>query len=301
MTLSLRTRFWRAIMRKGFKDKRLTIAENRLRSTKTARFMTMVPKGVGIEKLNIDGIPSEWISPSGVKSEKVILHLHGGGYVTGGINSHQMMCVLMAQTLKMSVLLPEYRLAPEHPFPAALDDALKVYRWLLAKGHQPADILLSGDSAGGGLSLALVLSLRDAGEPLPAALLCMSPWTDLALKGGSYISNARAEAVLQEDALREWAACYFGQEKPEHPLISPLYADFHGFPPLLIQVGSQEILLDDARNLAQKARADGVDVTLKIWEGMWHDWQALGSLIPESRQAFEEFGMFLHEKGRAWR
>jgi epsilon-lactone hydrolase len=301
MTLSLRTRFWRAIMRKVFKDKRLTIAENRLQSTKTARFMNMVPKGVGIEKLDIDGILSEWIYPSGVKNEKVILHLHGGGYVTGGINSHQMMCVLMAQTLKMSVLLPEYRLAPEHPFPAALDDALKVYRWLLAQGRHSEDILLSGDSAGGGLSLALVLSLRDAGEPLPAALLCMSPWTDLAFKGRSYISNARAEAVLQKDTLREWAACYFGKEKPEHPLISPLYADFHGFPPLLIQVGSQEILLDDARNLAEKTRSDGVDVTLKIWEGMWHDWQALGSLIPESRQAFEEFDQFVHEKGRAWR
>jgi epsilon-lactone hydrolase len=295
MSLSLRARFWRAIMRKVFKEKRLTIAENRLQSAKTDRFMTMVPKGVGIEKLNIDGIPSEWIYPSGVKSEKVILHLHGGGYVTGGINSHQMMCTLMAQTLKMNLLLPEYRLAPEHPFPAALDDALKVYRWLLANGHLSEDILLSGDSAGGGLSLALVLSLRDAGEPLPAALVCMSPWTDLALKRRSYITNAKVEAVLQEDTLQEWAACYMGKEAPDHPLISPLYADFHAFPPLLIQVGSQEILLDDARMLAEKARADGVDVTLKVWEGMWHDWVVLGALIPESRQAFEQFSQFVRE------
>jgi epsilon-lactone hydrolase len=293
MSLSLQTRFWRAMMRKAFKEKRLTIAENRLQSTKTARFMTMVPKGVGIEKLNIDGIPSEWIYPSGVKSEKVVLHLHGGGYVTGGINSHQMMCVLMAQTLKMSVLLPEYRLAPEHPFPAALEDSLAVYRWLLAKGHQPGDILLSGDSAGGGLGLAVVLSLRDAGEPLPSALVCMSPWTDLAFTGRSYISNAKAEAVLQENVLREWAACYIGKEKPDHPLVSPIYADFHGFPPLLIQVGSDEILLDDARMLAEKAKADGVDVTLKIWEGMWHAWQVLGDLIPESRQAFDQFSQFV--------
>jgi monoterpene epsilon-lactone hydrolase len=301
MALSLRTRFWRAIMRKAFKGQRLTIAENRLRSAKTAWFMNLVPKGVEIEKLHIDGIFSEWISPSGAKQDKVILHLHGGGYITGGIDSHQMMCVLMAQTLKMKVLLPEYHLAPEHPFPAALEDALKVYRWLLAKGHRPANIILAGDSAGGGLALAMVLRLRDAGEQLPALVVCMSPWTDLTFQGQSYRLNARVEAVLQEAVLRDWAAGYIGKENPANPLVSPVYADFHGFPPLLIQVGSQEILLDDACMLAEKARADGVDVTLKIWEGMWHDWQVLGTLIPESRQAFEDVGMFLQGKGRAQR
>jgi epsilon-lactone hydrolase len=299
MSLSLRTRFFRAFMRIIFKGKRLMIAENRLQSARNARLMNYVPKDVQVHPCEIDGIPAEWINPTGAQDNKVVLHLHGGGYVTGGINSHQMMCVLMAQTLKMNILLPEYRLAPEHPFPAALDDSLKVYRWLLAQGHRPDDILLSGDSAGGGLSLALVLSLRDAGEPLPAALLCMSPWTDLAFTGRSYISNAKSEAVLQEDALREWAACYVGKEKTDLPLISPLYADFHGFPPLFIQVGSREILLDDARMLAEKARADGVDVTLNIWEGMWHDWQALGALIPESRQAFEQFGKFILEHTRS--
>lgn len=296
MSLSLRTRFWRAIMRKVFKDKRMTIAEHRLLMQKNARFMNRVQKGVELHKVEIDGIPAEWINPSAVQQNKVVLHLHGGGYVTGGIDSHQMMCCLMAQTLNMNVLLPEYRLAPEHPFPAALEDALKVYRWLLAKGHQPADIILSGDSAGGGLSLTTVLSLRNAGEPLPAALVCMSPWTDLALKGRSHITNAKAEAVLQGDSLREWAACYVGKEEPDQPLISPLYADFHNFPPLLIQVGSQEILLDDAQMLAEKARADSVDVTLGIWDGMWHDWQVLGDLIPESRQAFEQFGKFVQER-----
>ena len=149
MSLSLRTRFWRMFLRKVFKEQRLTIAEIRARSIKNTRFMNRVPQGVEIEKLEIEGIPAEWISPSGTQQDKIILHLHGGGYVSGGIDSHQMMCVLMAQTLKMKVLLPEYRLAPEQPFPAALDDALKVYRWLEAKGHQPGDIILSGDSAGG--------------------------------------------------------------------------------------------------------------------------------------------------------
>jgi monoterpene epsilon-lactone hydrolase len=301
MALSLRARFWRAIMRKTFKGQRLTIAEDRLRSVKAARFMNLVPKGAEIERLHIDGIFSEWISPSGAQQDRVILHLHGGGYITGGIDSHQMMCVLMAQTLKMKVLLPEYRLAPEHPFPAAMDDALKVYRWLLAKGYKPENIIISGDSAGGGLALAMVLKLMDAGEQLPASVVCMSPWTDLTFQGQSYRLNARVEAVLQEDVLREWAACYIGKENPANPLISPVYADYRGFPPLLIQVGSREILLDDARMLAEKTRGDGVDVTLKIWDGMWHVWQVLGALIPESRRAFEEFGQFEREKGRAQR
>jgi monoterpene epsilon-lactone hydrolase len=278
---------------------RLTIAEHRARSIKNAVFINRIPKGVETKLFEIDGLLAEWISPPGALQDKVILHLHGGGYVTGGISSHQMMCVLMAQTLRMKVLLPEYRLAPEHPFPAALDDALKIYYWLLESGHKPAHILLSGDSAGGGLCLATVLALRDAGKPLPALLVLMSPWTDLTLKGQSYLTNAKAEAVLQEDVLREWAACYIGNEDPMHPLISPIYADFHGFPPLLIQVGSEEILLDDARKLAEKAKAAGVEVSLNIWEGMWHAWQALGDLLPETRQAFEEMGAFVQEKGRA--
>ena len=295
MSLSLRTRFWRTFLRKVVKEQRLTITENRLRSKYSVKFINRVPKSVEIEPFEINGIHTEWISPSSARTDKVILHLHGGGYVTGGIDSHQTMCVLMAQTLKMKVLLPEYRLAPEHPYPAALEDALKSYRWLLAHGYRPEDILLSGDSAGGGLCLATVLSLRETGEPLPAALVCMSPWTDLTLKGKSYIINAKVEAILQTEAVREWAACYFGTNKPDYPLISPIYADFHGLPPLLIQVGSQEILLDDSRLLAEKAKADGVDVTLKIWEGMWHDWQVLGALIPESRKAFEEVRMFVQE------
>ena len=295
MSLSLQTRFWRSTMRLVFKGRRFTIAENRLSSKNNARFMNHTPKGIEIEKFELDGLQAEWISPSIAQQDMIILHLHGGGYVTGGIDSHQMMCVLMAQTLKMKVLLPEYRLAPEHPFPAALEDALKAYHWLLGQGYQESNIVLTGDSAGGGLSLATLLALRAAGAPLPAAVAVMSPWTDLTLQGASYLTNAGSEAVLQKDVLREWAACYIGKENPENPLISPLRASFRGLPPLLIQVGSTEILLDDARILAEKAKADGVDVTLRIWQGMWHDWQVLGALVPESRQAFEQIGRFLQK------
>ncbi len=292
MSISLKARFWRIILRKVFKENRLTIEENRARSARTAK-LTRIPKDVTIADVEVDGIRAKWISPSHEKSGKIILHLHGGGYVTGGMDSHLMMCIPMAQTLKTKILLPEYRLAPEQPFPAAVDDAVKVYRWALTQGYQPQDIILSGDSAGGGLALATVLSLRDAGNLLPAAVICMSPWTDLTFTGQSHITKAKADCVLLTDVLREWAACYAGTETPNNPLISPIYADFHNFPPLLIQVGSDEILLDDSRMLAEKVKADGVNVTLKVWDEMWHVWPALGDLLPESKKSFEEIGEFI--------
>ncbi len=292
MSLSLRARFWRFFLRKVFKEQRLTIEQNRARGTSMAAY-SRIPKDVRVEKIDIEGLPAAWIRPAGAAPGKVILHLHGGGYVTGSIDSHLMMCVPMAQTLKMDLLLPDYRLAPEHPFPAAVEDAQKVYRWLLAQGREPGNIVISGDSAGGGLSVAAVLALREAGERLPAAVVCISPWADLTHQGQSHISKAGAEAVLQADVLKEWALCYTEAANLRNPLVSPVYADFHGFPPLLIQVGSEEILLDDSLMLAEKAREAGVDVTLKVWDGLWHVWPALGSLIPESGQAFEEIGQFI--------
>jgi monoterpene epsilon-lactone hydrolase len=183
-----------------------------------------------------------------------------------------------------------------HPFPAALDDALSIYHWLLAQGTQPGNIIISGDSAGGGLCLATILSLRDDGVPLPAAVVCMSPWTDLTLKSQSHITKAKTEVLLRKEVLREWALCYTADANLTNPLVSSVYADFHGFPPMLIQVGSEEILLDDARMLADKAKADGVDVTLKIWDGMWHVWQVLGALSPESKKAFEEIRQFVQSQ-----
>ena len=292
MSISLRARFWRVILRKVFKEKQLTIEENRVRSASTAK-MTRIPKDVTVVDVDADDIRAKWISPTNENPGKVILHLHGGGYVTGSMDSHLMMCIPMAQTLKTKILLPEYRLAPEHPFPAAVVDAVKVYRWALAQGYQPQDIIISGDSAGGGLALATVLSLRDAGDPLPAAIVSMSPWTDLTFTGQSHLTKAKADCVLLTDVLREWAACYVGTETPNNPLISPIYADFLNFPPILIQVGSDEVLLDDSRMLAEKAKSAGVDVTLKVWDEMWHVWPALGDLIPESKKTFEEIGQFI--------
>ena len=298
MSISFKSRFWRTILRATFKNKKLSIAELRANGVKNSKMLGEVSKNITVEKINMEGIQAEWLIPfsSGTRSEKVILYLHGGGYVTGSIEDHRMMCGLLANATGTKVLIPEYRLAPEHPFPAALDDALKVYQWLLDQGYSSANMIIAGDSAGGGLSIATVLALKEKSGSLPAAVVCLSPWADLALTGQSHTTKAKAEAILNKDVLHEWALCYTDESNLTNPLVSPVYGDFHGFPPLLIQVGSEEILLDDSTLLAKKTKSAGVDVTLKIWDGMWHVWQALGDLIPENKKTFEEIGQFVQRQ-----
>ena len=293
MTISLRARFWRFVMRSAFKNRNLKVEQYHVQSAKSAKWMKPPTKGVDIERVDIAGLSAARIRPDGADGKKTVIHLHGGGYVTGYVDSHLMMCAPMAMVLKRNMLLPEYRLAPANPFPAALEDSLKAYRWLLAQGTDARDIVISGDSAGGGLALATVLSLRDAGDPLPAAVICMSPWADLTNRGASHTTNANVESVLRTDVLNQWARYYTAESNLTNPLVSPVYADFHGLPPLLIQVGSDEVLLDDSLTLAKKAKTDGINVTLRIWDDMWHAWPVLGELIPESRIAFEEISEFL--------
>ena len=298
MSISFKSRFWRTILRATFKNKKLSIAELRANGVKNSKMLGEVSKNITVEKINMEGIQAEWLIPfsSSTRSEKVILYLHGGGYVTGSIEDHRMMCGLLANATGAKVLLPEYRLAPEHPFPAALDDALKVYQWLLDQGYSSANMIIAGDSAGGGLSIATVLALKEKSGSLPAAVVCLSPWTDLALTGQSHTTKAKAEAILNKDVLHEWALCYTDESNLTNPLVSPVHGEFHGFPPLLIQVGSEEILLDDSTLLVEKAKSAGVHVTLKIWDGMWHVWQALGDLIPENKKTFEEIGQFVQRQ-----
>ena len=298
MSISFKSRFWRTILRATFKNKKLSIAELRANGVKNSKMLGEVSKNITVEKINMEGIQAEWLIPfsSSTRSEKVILYFHGGGYVTGSIEDHRIMCGLLANATGTKVLIPEYRLAPEHPFPAALDDALKVYQWLLDQGYSSANMIIAGDSAGGGLSVATVLALKEKSASLPAAVVCLSPWADLALTGQSHTTKAKAEAVLRKDVLHEWALCYTDESNLTNPLVSPVHGDFHGFPPLLIQVGSEEILLDDSNLLAEKAKSAGVDVTLKIWNGMWHVWQALGNLIPENKKTFEEIGQFVNAR-----
>jgi len=269
-----------------------SIEASRKRDIFLTRLTGIYPASVSVEKFAIDGLPAAWISPE-TDSNTVILYFHGGGYVTGSLGTHQMLCADIAQTVNARLLFVEYRLAPEHPFPAALEDARTAYHWLLTQGVGAENIFLAGDSAGGGLSLALTLSLRDAKEPLPAGVICISPWTDLTMSGASHSENARAEVSLHPDSLRLWAISYAGKGDLKNPLISPYFAEYDGFPPTLIQVGEQEVLLDDARVVAEKAGSAGVDVTLSVFEGMWHVWHTLGTMLPEGRQAFEEIRRFI--------
>ena len=282
---------FRLIFRLIFK-RRLTVETSRAREKYLVRWMRNPPAGISVERFEIDGLHAAWISPE-TESKTVILYLHGGGYVSGSLATHQMLCADMARSADARILFVEYRLAPEHPFPAALEDARKAYHWLMKQGVETKTIFVAGDSAGGGLSLALTLSLRDAGEPLPAGVVCISPWTDLSMGSVSHSEKAKAEMTLHPDNLRLWVFCYAGEGDLQNPLISPYFAEYAGFPPTLIQVGSEEVLLDDARAVADKAKAAGVDMTISVYEGMWHVWHTAGRLLPEVREAFEAIGKFM--------
>jgi acetyl esterase/lipase len=209
-----------------------------------------------------------------------------------------MLTALLARRCGCRVVAPNYRLAPEHPFPAALDDALAVYRHLLGSGQEPGKIAVSGDSAGGGLAVALMMALVEAGDPLPAAAVLMSPWVDLTLSSKTCSANAGIDAVLNVPTLGAWAAGYSGVLGLEHPLVSPLFGNFGGLPPMLIQVGGDEVLLDDARRLAARAAEAGVAVELRVWEGLWHCWQVLGTLVPENKASMAQVAAFLESHFR---
>lgn len=250
--------------------------------------------GTSVEPVDIDGIYSEWIMPSNAHAGRTIIYLHGGGYEVGSCTSHRAIVSYVAEACRARTLLPNYRLAPEHPFPAGLEDALNVYRGLLSQGFTPESLIIMGDSAGGGLALATLLSLRDRGDPLPAAAVLLSPWTDLTLTGESVKTRAHAEIVLRFGIIESMARKYCGDHDPRHPLISPFYAELHGLPPMLIHVGDCEMLLNDSTRIAEQAQAAGVEATVKVWPGMWHlfHWAAMHN-ITESKQAIAEIAKFV--------
>lgn len=247
------------------------------------------------EKVSAGGVPAEWVVAENADHDRVILYLHGGGYVIGSINTHRELGSRLSRAAAARVLLIDYRLAPEHPHPAAVDDAVAAYRWLLSQGVNPSRMIIGGDSAGGGLTVATLVAVRDAGLPIPAAGVCLSPWVDLEGSGESMTTKAAADPMVQRDGLLKMAAAYLAGQNARTPLASPLYADLSGLPPLLIQVGTAETLLDDSTRLAERARKSGVQVTLEPWEDMIHVWQAFASLLPEGRQAIERIGEFIQK------
>jgi monoterpene epsilon-lactone hydrolase len=260
----------------------------------TARLFT-IPENLVLRPDTIAGVPAEWIGPSNARSDVLLLYLHGGGYYMGGIASYRHYVARVAQITGLRTVHIEYRLAPEHPFPAAIDDATAVFK-ALAKNTVPADrIVIAGDSAGGGLTLATLLAVRDAGHALPKAAAAIAPWTDLTFSGASIETHRHRDPVLGRMQTRSHAGWYAGDTPRDHPLVSPLFADLTGLPPLLIQIGTEDILFDDAIRLADRAKQQRADLELEIWDGMVHVWHYYAEWIPEGRDAIRRIGEFFSQ------
>ncbi len=247
------------------------------------------------EQVSAGGIDGEWIAAN-AKRDKAILYFHGGGFRLGSVSSHRELIARISAASDCPVLAINYRLAPEHRFPAQLEDAVAAYTWMLSQGMRSENIALVGDSAGANLVLSTMLNLRERRQPLPAAGVLMSPWTDLAATGASYVSRAEADPIHQRPMILALAKIYLGKDRdPRTPLASPLYADLADLPPLLIQVGDRETVLDDSVMFAEKARAAGTKVELQVWDGMIHVFQMFAIELPEARRAIDSIGIFLTE------
>ncbi len=252
------------------------------------------PEGMKAEPTEAGGVPAEWISFADSDTSRALLYLHGGGYALGSIATHRGLAGRLARDLGCRVLILDYRLAPEHPHPAAVEDALAACRFLRDSGVTPEKTAIAGDSAGGGLTIATLLALRDAGEPLPAAAVGLSAWLDLAGTGPSNTGKAEADPIVTMESLFRMAEWYLGgRAASEVPTASPLSADPSGLPPLLLQVGEAEVLLDDSTRFATKAEQAGVAVELQVWPDMVHVWHAFGDEVPESRDAVGGIAAFL--------
>jgi epsilon-lactone hydrolase len=240
------------------------------------------------------GVPAEWVTAPDSDSNRVVLYFHGGGYTIGSIASYRSYTGRLARATQSRLLSVGYRLAPEHPFPAALHDAVSSYHWLLDQGISPSRICVVGDSAGGGLALSMVIAVRDAGAPLPAAIVAIGPSTDLAKEGASMKERAHLDPIVTQESSMAHALRYVGAKgNLKDPLASPLYADLRGLPPLLIMVGTHEALFDDSTRFAAKAEAAGVEVQLDIWEEMIHVWPFFADILPEGRQAIDKIGDYI--------
>lgn len=268
-----------------------TIAELRAEHVSNGAAVPL-PAQANFESVDANGVPAEWIQTPDIATNRWFLFIHGGGYYRGSIAATRSTAARISATCKARVLSIDYRLAPEHPYPAAIDDAYTAYHWLLATGADPAHTLVGGISAGGGLTLALLLRLRDTGAQLPAGAVPMSPWTDLTQSGNSFDSNGANDPIISKAYLDRMAALYLHGTAATTPYASPLHAQLHGLPPLLIQVGSHETLLEDSAEFARKASAAGVDVTYEAWPQMFHGWHGSAHVLDDAQRAIERIGTF---------
>jgi phosphinothricin tripeptide acetyl hydrolase len=273
----------------------LTTAERRAQYERAEKVFP-TPPDVKVERVNAPAAPAEWLRPPAAEPGRVVLYLHGGGYVIGSPRSHRHLAAAIATAAGASALLLDYRLAPEHPYPAAVEDATAAYRWLLDQAIAPERIVIAGDSAGGGLTVATLLALREARVPLPAGGVCISPWVDLTCGGASYATKADADPIVRRAGVEQMAQAYLGATPPRTPLASPLFADLRGLPPLLIHVGSDEVLLDDAVQLAERARIAGVDASIEVYERMIHVWHWFLPMLDEAQTAVDAIGRFVRSR-----
>jgi acetyl esterase/lipase len=266
------------------------------REWEAAAAQAKLPADITIVAVDAAGIAAEWVSSPSAAPQAVLYYLHGGGFTAGSCMTHRELAAHLCIDSGVRVLLIDYRLAPEQPFPAALEDAAAGYQWLLAQGIPPQQIVIGGDSAGGGLALATMVWLREQAVELPAAGVLLSPWTDLALAGPSMQTRAELDPLCSQASLQRAAHCYLAGADPTDPFVSPVYAELYGLPPLLIQVGDHEVLLSDSTRVAEQAQAQGVEVILEIYDELWHVFQSWAAALPEGRQAIERIGAFIRRQ-----
>jgi acetyl esterase/lipase len=286
-------RVWLRWSMKRSNHPNVTIEERRRRLATYERMVPRPPRWIETAQRSLGGVPAMHFGKRASQTRRHILFLHGGAYTTGSAALYRHMLWRIALAAAGRVAAIDYRLAPEHRFPAALDDAVAAWRGLVAEGAEPRHCAVMGDSAGGGLALALLLKLRDTGAPLPAAAVALSPWTDLAMTGASLSRNAANDPMENPDDVPFLVRCYLGEGDPRNPYASPLYGDPKGLPPTLIQVGSDEILHDDSVRMAERMRQAGCEVELEVWPRMPHVWHAFAPIMPEARTAIAELGAFI--------
>ncbi len=294
--MSIRASILSFIMKRTIKKQFAAIddvATLRDRMAASAKLGGSIPDSVITTPQTLNGVACEWITLPGTDQNRVLLYLHGGGYVLGNPESHRYLAWKLAEASGMRILLVDYRLAPENPFPAAVDDATSCYRWLLDDGFNPKYISIGGDSAGGGLAAATMVNLKNQGLPQPNCGILLSPWVDLSLSGSSIEVNADADAMLTHTALDGMAKHYLGERDRKAPLASPLFADLAGLPPILIHVGSTEVLLSDAERFADRLNKCGGAASLVVWPKMPHVFQVFAGRIPEGGKAIADLGDFV--------
>jgi acetyl esterase/lipase len=286
-------------LRQQFRDRDIlgmSKVEQMRESVEQLAIIDPAPENVNCQPVAIGDVRAEWVRPPAVRSDRALLYLHGGGYVIGSVNSHRALIARVAQSANVQALGLDYRRAPEHPFPAPVEDASEAYRWMLTHGLSANHIAIVGDSAGGGLVFAVLVSIRDARLPMPACGVAISPWTDLEALGKSYSTNSDFDNLCHRRGILNLAQLYLAGHDPREPLAAPLYADLTALPPLLIHVTGDETLLDDSTRIAERAREYGVNVTLKTWSEMPHVFQLFLPSIPESQASLSEIGEFISTK-----